>query len=363
MQAPHKTSGSGRPPPSTTDSLLPDLIESEAELDDVLTRPSRDLIEEVAKLSSPLVILGAGGKMGPTLAVLARRAADASGVELEVVAVSRFSDGTKRRWLEERDVRTIECDLLDSGSLEQLPDAENIVYLVGLKFGTHTNPSATWAINTLVPAQVCRQYAGSRIVALSTGNVYPPVNVESGGSLETDALTPPGEYANAAVGRERIFEYCAACHRVSVALVRLFYATELRYGVVRDIAHSIHTGTPVPLANGCFNCIWQGDANSMILRSFRLAASPPQVWNLCLPETFRVRTVANMLGVALGREPQFSGAESDTALLGNSGRICAALGTPPTGIERIARWTAHWVAKGGRSFDKPTHFDVRNGQY
>jgi hypothetical protein len=260
-------------------------------------------------------------------------------------------------------VQTASCDLLDANSLARLPDAPNVIYLVGLKFGTAQNPSATWAMNTLVPARVCERYPRSRIVALSTGNVYPLSEVSRGGSVEADPLTPLGEYANAAVARERIFEFHSSRNSTAVALLRLFYAVELRYGVLVDLARKVLSGEPIPLANGSFNCIWQGDANEMILRSLALAAAPPAAFNLCWPEVFSVRQIAMQLGELLGRPSAFTGNESATALLGNPSRICAALGPPPTPMETMLRWTAHWVKQGGRDLGRPTHFEVRDGKY
>ena len=344
-------------------SALPEVIRTESELEEELTRPSPGLIEFIRTVSSPLLVLGAGGKMGPTLAVLARRAAEAAGHPLEVVAVSRFSNAAPRQWLEARGVKTVSCDLLDANATARLPDASNIIYLVGLKFGTAQNPAATWAINTLVPARVCERYPRSRIVALSTGNVYPQSEVARGGCVETDPLTPLGEYANAAVGRERIFEFQSQRHGTPIALLRLFYAVELRYGVLVDIARKVHSGEPVALGNGAFNCIWQGDANEMILRSLPLAASPATAWNLCRPEVFSVREIATRIGELLGRAPVFSGNESATSLLGNAAKLCAALGSPATPMESILRWTAAWVKQGGRDLGRPTHFEVRDGNY
>ncbi|MGE3312648.1 MAG: NAD-dependent epimerase/dehydratase family protein [Limisphaerales bacterium] len=343
----------------------PASIGTEAALEDLLTRPSSRLIESIREWTSPLVILGAGGKMGPTLAVLARRAAEAAGHQLDVVAVSRFSDAASRAWLEERGVRTIACDLLgaDAGALRNLPDTSNVAYLVGLKFGTSKNPAATWAMNTLVPARVCERYAGARIVALSTGNVYPMSDVARGGSLESDALTPLGEYANAAVARERVFEFCARRHGVKLALIRLFYAVELRYGVPVDIAIRVRDGVPIQLENGAFHCIWQGDANEAVLRALNLTAEEPSAWNLCRPEVYLVRDVATGLGDLLGRAPKFNGTESSTALLGNPGRLVAALGEPAVTMERMTPWIADWVRRGGRNLGRPTHFETRDGRY
>ena len=343
--------------------VLPERIESEERLDDLLTTPSLPLVEFIKSVSSPLLILGAGGKMGPTLAVLAKRAADAAHHPLDVIAVSRFGEASSRSWLEAHGVKTLSCDLLERESVSRLPDTENLVYLVGMKFGTAQNPSATWAMNTLVPARVAERYARSRIVALSTGNVYPMSEVTRGGSLETDPLTPLGEYANAAVGRERVLEFLSHRHATPMVLLRLFYAVELRYGVLVDIARMVHAEQAIPLANGAFNCIWQGDANEMALRALSLVASPPAVFNLCRPEIFSVRDVALRLGKWLGRTPQFTGVESSTALLGNAARICDALGAPATPLDPMLGWIAHWVKSSGRSLGKPTHFEVRDGRY
>ena len=342
---------------------MTEIIQSESELEEILTRPGPELVEFFKTLTGRLLILGAGGKMGPTLAVLARRAADAAGSRLRVVAVSRFSEANTRQWLEARGVEALGCDLLDGSPLRQLPDAEHLLYLVGVKFGTTQSPAATWAVNTLVPARVCERYPESRVVALSTGNVYPFSDIGRGGSKESDALTPLGEYANAAVGRERILEFCSRRAGTRVALLRLCYAIDLRYGVLADLARWISTGQPVPLANGYFNCIWQGDANELVLRALSLAESPPTVWNLCRPERFPVREIASRLGDLMGRSPQFTGEESATALLVDSSPICTALGCPRTPMETLLRWTAHWVKQGGRSFGKPTHFEVRDGNY
>ena len=342
---------------------LPELIRTEAELDELLTRPGAALTDFIRTVSSPLVVLGAGGKMGPTLAVLARRAALAAGHNLDVIAVSRFSDAARRQWLEERGVKTVSCDLLEATSLAQLPEAENVIYLVGLKFGTGKNPAATWAMNTVVPARVAERYARARLAALSTGNVYPLTEVSAGGARETDALTPLGEYANASVGRERVFEFYSLRNRTPLALLRLYYAVELRYGVLVDIARKIHAGQPVELANGYFNCIWQGDANEMILRALALADSPPSVWNLCRPEIFAVRALASRLGELLNRPARFGGVEASTAYLGNAARTCAVLGQPLTPMDAVLRWTAHWVKQGGSNLGRPTHFEVRDGKY
>jgi len=342
---------------------MTDLIQTEDALDEVLTRPRPVLVEFIRQVSSPLVILGAGGKMGATLARLARRAAEAARCELELVAVSRFSDESGRRRLEEHGVRTQRADLLERDGIRKLPDSANVIYLVGLKFGTAQNPSLTWAVNTLAPAHAVERYASARVVALSTGNVYPYVPVGCGGATEDHPLTPMGEYANAAVARERLFEYASRRNSTRIALLRLIYAVELRYGVLVDIARKVWAGEPVNVANGCFNCIWQGDANEMILRALNLASSPPAAFNLTCPAAVSVREVAGRFSELLGRPAKFIGAESDTALLGNAGKLGAELGPPATPLEDILDWTAQWVKSGGRYWNKPTHFEVRDGQY
>src|SRR3954468_7123323 len=263
---------------------LPKGATTEDELDELLSRPREALVEHIRTFSSPLLVLGAGGKMGPTLAVLAKRAANIARHPLEVITVSRFSDARARQWLESQNIKTISADLLDKKAVAALPNAETIIYLVGLKFGTADNPAATWAMNTIVPARVAERYCSSTIVALSTGNVYPLSEAASGGSIEASPLTPLGEYPNAAVARERIFEFYSQRQRTPIALLRLFYAVELRYGVLVDIACKVQSGKPIELANGYFNCIWQGDANEMVLRASALATSPPSIWNLCRPE-------------------------------------------------------------------------------
>lgn len=344
-------------------SDFPTTIGDEPALDEVLTRPREELVRSIRSLASPLVILGAGGKMGPTLALLAKRAADAAAHPLEICAISRFSDAASRDWLERNGIRTIACDLLAREELARLPDSTNLVYLVGLKFGTQQDPASTWAINTLVPAFVAERYRSARIVALSTGNVYPLAETSIGGVTEAHPLTPAGEYPNAAVARERILQFYSQKQGTPISLLRLLYAVELRYGVIMDIGRKVCSGQEIDLATGFFNCIWQGDANEFILRAFELAQSPPSVWNLCRPEIFSVRKIALRFADLLGTTARFRGEESATALLASPRPLLDQLGEPPTPIEPILRWTADWIKRGGRSLGKPTHFEVRDGQY
>jgi dTDP-4-dehydrorhamnose reductase len=343
-------------------TFAPDQIQTEAELDEFLTRPRPELIEFIRHVHSPLVVLGAGGKMGPSLAVLARRAADIAGHPLEVVAVSRWSDEESRRRLEGQRVHTLRRDLLDRTVVASLPDADNVVFLVGVKFGTSENPALTWAVNTLVPAHVAERYSRASIVVLSTGNVYPFVAAPGTGSVETEALAPLGEYANAVVARERICEYLAQKNHTCMAILRLNYAVELRYGVLVDIARMVHAGEPVDATMGYFNCIWQGDANEMILRALALARTPPMVLNLTGPMV-SLREVAIRFGDLLGRPARIAATEAGTALLSNPARAVALLGAPPTPVEEVIRWTADWIKRGGRLLDKPTHFEIRDGMY
>ena len=342
---------------------MTDQIRSEEELDEILSRPAPALIEFIRNLSGPLVILGAGGKMGFTLAALAQRAATAANSPVEIVAVSRFSDVSTRRKFEEHGVRTQSVDLLERDSLRELPDAENVIHLAGLKFGTSENPAPTWAVNTIVPAHVTERYPSARIVALSTGNVYPFMPIHSGGATEVEPLNPPGEYARAAVARERVFTDASKKNGTPVSIIRLNYAVELRYGVLVDIARKVWAGEPVDVSNGWFNCIWQGDACDMILRALPLAASPPTVWNLTGSASLSVRELTSQFSELLERPAKFIGQESDTALLGNPAKLFVEFGSPPTPLEAVIRWTAEWVKSGGRSLNKPTHFEVRDGRY
>ncbi|MFN0021915.1 MAG: NAD-dependent epimerase/dehydratase family protein [Pirellulaceae bacterium] len=341
---------------------LPAAIDSEAVLDDVLTSPRPELVQFIKTVTSPLLILGAGGKMGPSLAVLAKRAAKVANHPLEVIAASRFSDHAAREWLEVRGVKTLVANALEREDLAKLPGADNVIYLVGQKFGTSANPARTWIINTLAPALAAERFRSSRIVALSTANVYPLCRVASGGSREEDPLTPLGEYANAAVARERIFEYYSQQYGTRIALLRLSYALDLRYGVIADIAGKVLRGEPIPLASGHFNAIWQGDANERILRSLVLAASPAAAFNLSGP-MLSVREIAKQLGGLLNRQPVLEGEESGTALVCDMSRLSNLLGPSSTSLEAILRWTADWVERGGKSFNKPTHFETRDGTY
>ena len=342
---------------------FPPTIQNEIELLQWMTRPSPALLKAIPRIKSPLLILGAGGKMGPSLSLLARRAADAAGHALDIIAVSRFSDPQIRIWLDHQQITTISADLMDPTAFQQLPECENLIYMIGQKFGTSQNPAKTWAINTLPPAYCVQRYPQARIVALSSGNVYPFVRVDGEGSRESDPLTPTGEYANSCIARERIFEYWSAKQQTSIILLRLSYALDLRYGVLVDIARKIFQGQPLDVSMGKVNCIWQGDANDMILRSLELAGQPPAIINLTGTEWFSLRDLAHRFGEYFNCEPEFSGEESGTALISNTEFMVAKLGAPHTPVESLLRPTAEWIRSGGRLLDKPTHFEVRDGAY
>lgn len=348
---------------ATLPGALPKLIENEAALDELMTRPRAALIEFVKTLKGPLLVLGAGGKMGPTLAVLARRAIEAAGAKLDVLAVSRFSNPQSRRWLEERGVKTLSCDLLDPRKVKRLPDAYNIIYLAGFKFGTTDAPWNTWAINTLVPSNVAVRYPESRIVALSSGNIYGLSPVTKGGSVETDVLQPVGEYANACLARERLFEYYSRANNTPIALIRLNYAVEMRYGVLRDVAQKVWDGRPVDVTMGHLNCIWQGDANEYIIRALAETATPAAVLNLTGAPVLAVRDLAEQFSRLMKKPVQFTGQESPEALLSNPARICKKFGKCPTRLKNVLRWTAHWVQQGGATLNKPTHFESKDGKF
>jgi hypothetical protein len=345
------------------DQNLPEVIENEEALDDILCRTRLELIEFSRSIKSPLLILGAGGKMGPTLAWLVKRAVDTAEVDVEVTAVDLFPNETTRHWLETHGVRTIKCDLMERENLQRLPASDNVIYMVGMKFGTTQNPAPTWAFNTIPPTNVSERFQDAKIVVFSSGNVYPLVAVEKGGSIETDALIPLGEYPNSCVARERIFEYFSQKNGTPMALIRLNYALDLRYGVLSDIAQKVYEGQEINVTMGYFNCIWQGDANEFFIRSLGLVSSPPAVFNLTSPRIFSVREVALRFGELMNRPPKIVGEEAETALLSNPTRIISKLGEPPTPIDMVIKWTAHWIMSSGRLLGKPTHFEEREGKY
>ncbi len=323
-----------------------------------MTAPSTAVVEAVSELDGDVVILGAGGKMGPTLAELLVRAG-----ARRVIGVSRFSDARVGAYLEKAGVETVRADLLDEKDLARLPEAPNVLFLAGFKFGATGNASMTWAMNTWLPGRIMRRYAGSRVIYVSSGNVYAYTPVAEGGADEDGEIGPVGEYAQSRLGGERIAEHLSLEQGTPLLIVRLFYATELRYGIIHDLGRKIHDGVPIDLAMGHVNQIWQGDANSYLARMFPMCSSPATILNLTGPDVLSVRSISEILGRRLEMEPGFTGRESDTALLGNARRLFDRLGEPGVPPERIAEWVAHWIRIGGRSLDKPTGYESRSGRF
>jgi nucleoside-diphosphate-sugar epimerase len=308
-------------------------------------------------------VLGAGGKMGPTLARMARRASDAAGVRRRVIAASRFSDAPLRERIESWGVETIACDLLDEQAVAALPAAPHVIFMSGMKFGASSNPALTWAMNCYVPALVCRHFRRSRFVVFSSGNVYGLVPADSTGSRESDVLDPLGEYAITVLGRERMFEHFSRTLGVPVATLRLNYSTELRYGVLVDLAHNVWAERPVDLSMPTVNVIWQADANAMTLAALAHAAAPPQVINLAGPEILRIRDVAEEFGRWMNKPVHFAGQEGARAYLNDGRAGYPLLGEVHVRAADMIAWTAAWVARGGPSLGKPTHFQVRSGKF
>jgi hypothetical protein len=334
---------------------------NEDELELLLSEPTDAVRDALARLPGDLIILGAGGKMGPTLCRMARRAA---GDSRRIIAVSRYTDPKVAAQLEDWNIEVIGGDLLDRAFVASLPRCPLVVYMTGMKFGSTSAPERTWAMNTLLPAMVCEHFRSSRIVAFSTGNVYPLVPVTaSRGCAEAEPLAPVGEYGTTCLARERIFTYFSREWQIPVSLIRLNYAVELRYGVLVDIGRRVWQQEAVPLATGYANVIWQADANAQALATFLFAASPPFILNVTGPEIIRVRDVANRFGELLQRPVKFIGEESPTALLSDASQAQRLFGPPRVDVPQLITWIASWLRAGGTLWDKPTHFEVRDGRF
>jgi nucleoside-diphosphate-sugar epimerase len=338
------------------------VFRSETELEDALSEPTTQVVETLARLPGDIILLGAAGKMGPTLARMAKRASDAAGVKRRVIAVSRFSSGGEKAFTA-HGVEAVRCDLLDEEQVERLPFAANVIYMPGRKFGSTGGEGTTWAVNCYLPAIICKKFRSGRIVAFSTGNVYALTRPATGGARETDAPDPVGEYGMSALGRERMFGYFSRTLAIPVSIIRLNYAVDLRYGVVVDIARQLLSGEPINLAMGYFNAIWQGDANAMTLRAFDHASTPPRIFNVTGPDVLSVRRVAEQLGKLLGVEPHFAGTEAETALLSHAAAGIAALGPLRISSDQLVEWVAEWLKRGGRVLNRPTHFEARDGRF
>jgi nucleoside-diphosphate-sugar epimerase len=337
-------------------------IRDVAELEELLSEPAEATVRALSELKGDIVVLGVAGKMGPTLARMAKRASETN-VKRRVIGVSRFSTPGLELQLREWKIETVRCDLLDRKSLAELPEAANVVYMAGMKFGSTGQESLTWAMNSYLPGLVSERYCKSRIAVFSTGNVYGLTPVSQGGSREDDPLNPTGEYALSCLGRERIFEHFSRTNNIPMTILRLNYATELRYGVLVDIAQRVYAGKAVPLAMGYLNAIWQGDACDMSLQSLRHASVPPLVVNIAGPELLSVREVAQEFAEKLGKPVRFEGIEATDALLSNAQRAYELFGRPRVSAAQMTSWIADWVSRRGATLAKPTHFEERAGRF
>jgi nucleoside-diphosphate-sugar epimerase len=328
-------------------------------LEDILSKPSNSTRKMLANLSGDIVVLGAGGKMGPTLAVMLKKASP----DKRIYAVSRFSDKAVRSRIEHAQIETIEANLLDESHYHKLPDVENVFYLAGMKFGSTGNQPLTWAMNCYMPALVAQHYKHSRIVAYSTGNVYPLVDIAGGGATEEITPEPIGEYAQSCLGRERMFEYFSQIHKTPVTLIRLNYANEPRYGIIVDLTVRILNDEPIDLTMGAVNLIWQRDANDYIIRSITLAKSPPAILNVTGPDTIPIRKLAEQIGKVLGKKPKLVSQEAPSALLSNASYCHSTFGPPQMTLEQMVAIIARWVVAGKTTLNKPTKYEIRNGKF
>lgn len=338
-------------------------MKNEEQLEEMLSRPPAYVLDTVRGLDSDLLILGVGGKMGPTLARMAARALADVNSPHRVIAVARFSQPGLREKLASWGIETIACDLLDRQAVAALPESRHVIFMAGQKFGTAGQQARTWAMNSYMPALAAERFGQARVVVFSTGNVYPLTPVAQGGAVESDAPQPVGEYAMSCLGRERIFEHFSRSQGVRCAIMRLNYAVEMRYGVVLDVAQKVYAGQAVDLNMGFVNVIWQGDANAQAIGLLDHCAAPPFVLNVTGPETLSVRALAERFGVLFGRAPVFVGAEAPTALLSNAAKAQDLFGPPRVSVDQVVEWTAQWVMQSGATLNKPTHFEVRDGNF
>ncbi|MFA5863488.1 MAG: NAD-dependent epimerase/dehydratase family protein [Phycisphaerae bacterium] len=339
--------------------LLSPSISDESQLEDLLSEPTESTCRLINGLDGDIAVLGAAGKMGPGLCRMLKIAAP----KKTVFAVSRFSDLQVMESLNRSGIKTLSADLADPLQYPSIPKVPNVYYLVGMKFGASRSEPLTWAMNVYVPALVCEHFKQSKIVALSTGNVYPFTEPGRGGADEDTQPDPRGEYAQSCLGRERIFQYFSQKDKLPVVLIRLNYANEPRYGIIVDVTKRILAGEPIDLTMGHVNLIWQGDANDYIARAISQTQSPAGLINLAGPETVSVRYLAGCIGQMVNREPIFTGSEDSTALLSNASRCFDLFGYPTVSLFPMVRAIVNWVASGKPVFNKPTKFQVRNGRF
>lgn len=338
---------------------LPDVISTEQELEAILSQPTDRLVAYMKELDGDIMILGAGGKVGPTMARLAKNAITAAGVRKDVYAVDVFD----LPQLAAEGIKAIKCDMLNLAEVEKLPRVRNIIFMAGRKFGSTGSEHLTWAINVIVPYHVARTFTTSRIAAFSTGCVYPVAHVFSGGCVETEAADPVGEYAQSCLGRERMFDFFSQTTAEQVVQIRLNYAVDLRYGVLYDVGSKIWKGEPVDITTGFANVIWQGDACNQVIQALSIASKPAAILNVTGPEIFSIRKVALRFGELMGKKVTFTGQENGKAYLNNATKCCQLFGYPEVPLGKVVDWTAHWITKGGASLGKPTHFETQDGKY
>lgn len=336
---------------------------TEDRLNAMLTTPSDALVQDIQRISGDIMVLGAGGKMGPTLCMLAKNAVRQAGIQKKIIAVARFSDPATKEQLEANDVETISCDLLDPKQLQSLPEAENIIFMAGRKFGTDGEEWKTWAMNATLPAFVAEKFKRSNILVFSSGNIYPIVPLSSAGSTEKEKVGPVGEYTMSCLARERAFEYAANTYGTKVTIFRLSYAVDLRYGVLYDIASAVKDGRPISLCTPCLNAIWQGSANEIAIRGLLHANSPAEYINVTGPEIVSIKKAALEFGEYFGKAPIFEGQEGNDAYLNDASKAMELFGYPAVSMHQLIRWQAEWILDGGKTLNKPTHFEERSGSY
>jgi len=333
------------------------------DLDKMMFNINDEFVDDIRAIEGDFMILGAGGKMGPSLCKLTKLAVDAAKVKRRVIAVSRFSNKAAETEMHDLGIETISMDLMDDNAIQQLPDVENVIYMAGTKFGTTGNESYTWAMNAYLPGRVAEKFKRSRIVAFSTGNVYPLTSITSSGPSEEHPVAPIGEYAQSCLGRERMFEYFSKNNGTPVLIYRLNYAIDFRYGVLLEIAKAVKSQKPIDLSMGHVNIIWQGDANQIAIRSLKLCSSPPAVLNVTGAKAVPVRSIANEFGKVFGVSPSFKNEEQATALLSNASKMEEMFPFKKITVNEMIMMTAKWLELGGSQLDKPTHFQERTGKF
>jgi nucleoside-diphosphate-sugar epimerase len=341
----------------------PEYFNSEIELDEIISQPNAALIKMMKEIDGDFIFLGVAGKIGISLATMAKRACVEAGVNKKIIGVSRFSSGKQKQYLEEKGIEVIKGDLTEQEFINSLPKVKNVIYLAGVKFGTDGNEATTWVMNSYLPGLVSERFKNSRILAFSTGCVYPLVDIISGGSKESDFPEPIGEYAQSCLGRERVFEYGSIKNKTEIILIRLNYAVEMRYGVLVDVATKVFNEEAVDLEMGYANVIWQGDANTLILQAMQLCQSPAKHLNISGAEIISIREVALRFGDLMNKKVIFTGKEAENALLINVSESHKLLGKPTVQLEQVIDWTANWIMNKKATFGKPTHFQVRDGVY